>query len=104
MSPEIIVTLVAVFVSGGVLGAAGTLLGQWVMRKMQGPEGPRRLEAADVDLLRSDVHDLATKVHSIDVRLDFTEQLLSGALPTTRPPESLRGGEEASEPTDERSD
>jgi hypothetical protein len=93
VSPEIIVTIVAVFVSGGALGAAGTLLGQWILRKMQGPEADRRLSPGDIDLLRRDVHELANKVHSIDVRLDFTEQLIGGALPTSRPASALESGE-----------
>ena len=33
--------------------------------------------------------DLAARLHSMDARLDFTEQLLGGALSGARPPESL---------------
>ena len=79
MTPEIIV-IIAVFISGGALGAAGALLGQWVLKKVQ-DETPqqRRLESGDFDLLRNDLAELSRKVHQVDVRLDFTEQLL-GAL------------------------
>lgn len=103
MDPEIVVGIIAVFVSGGALGAAGTLLGQWVMRKIQGEEDARRIAAPEYDLLRGEVTELSHKLHKIDARLDFTEQLLGGALPVARPePPAL---EEAAEsglaPTDE---
>lgn len=86
MTPEIIVGIIAVFISGGALGAAGALLGQWVLKKVQG-ETPqqRRLESGDLDLLRNDLAELSRKVHQVDVRLDFTEQLLGGALALSQP-------------------
>ena len=85
MTPEIIVGLIAVFVSGGALGAAGTLLGQWVLKKVQGETPPKALGSGDFELLRGDVAELSRKMHQVDVRLDFTEQLLGGALPLSRP-------------------
>jgi hypothetical protein len=85
VTPEIVVGLIAVFISGGALGAAGTLLGQWVLKKI-GSESPERvLGSGDLDLLRGDLADLARKLQQVDVRLDFTEQLLGGALPLSRP-------------------
>ena len=85
MTPEIIIGLIAVFVSGGALGAAGTLLGQWVLKKVNGAEPVRAIGSGDVDLLRGDVTELSRKLQQVDVRLDFTEQLLGGALPLSRP-------------------
>ena len=93
MDPEIVVGIIAVFVSGGALGAAGTLLGQWVLRKVQGEEESRRVAAPEYDLLRGEVSELSRKLHMIDARLDFTEQLLGGQLPVARPePPSLDDG------------
>ena len=85
MTPEIIVGLVAGFISGGALGAAGTLLGQWVLKKVQGDTPQKALGTGDFELLRGDVAELSRKIHQVDVRLDFTEQLLGGALPLSRP-------------------
>lgn len=90
MGPEFWVGLAAVFVSGGAVGAAGTLLSQWVLRKLSGP--PRaagRLDDPEVATLRADVADLARQVRNLDDRLDFQEQLLGGASPTTQPPPRL---------------
>ena len=87
MTPEVVVGIIAVFVSGGALGAAGTLLGQWVLRKIQVEEPKRSLSEADLDLLRGDFDELTKKVHMIDVRLDFSEQLLGGSSPLAPPPD-----------------
>jgi len=38
MGPEFWVGLAAVFVSGGAVGAAGTLLSQWLIRKLGSDE------------------------------------------------------------------
>ena len=91
MEPEIIVGVLAVFVSGGALGAAGTLLSQWVMKKISGP-GAQKLSPADrreIALLKAEVADMALQLNSVDERMDFTEQLLGGALSGVRPPEPL---------------
>ena len=85
MTPEIVVGLIAVFISGGALGAAGTLLGQWVLQKIQGETPINAVGSGDIELLRGDVTELARKLQQVDVRLDFTEQLLGGALPLSRP-------------------
>jgi hypothetical protein len=90
MSPELVVGLVAVFVSGGAVGTAGTLLAQWIFRKMDDPPSPRSaLDAAEVDVLRSEVADLGRHMRNLDARLDFTERLLDGALPLSPPPARL---------------
>ena len=91
MEPEIIIGALAVFVSGGAMGAAGILLCQWVVGKMS-PPPQRRLytvDAREVEVMKADVADLAIRLHSVDARLDFTEQLLGGALSGVRPPEPL---------------
>ena len=91
MEPEIIIGALAIFVSDGAMGAAGMLLCQWVVGRMSPPsQGRVRLgDSRDIEAMRVDVADLAVRVHSGDARLDFTEQLLGGALSGTRPPESV---------------
>ena len=91
MEPEIIMVVLATFVGGGAMGATGMLLCQWVVRKMSPPPQLRSplMDPRDVDALKADVADLAVRLHSVDARLDFTEQLLGGALSGARPPESL---------------
>lgn len=87
MSPEFWVGIAAVFVSGGALGAGGALLTQWMVRKLQGDDD-RLGHPADrraTQLLRAEVTALSETVASIDQRLDFTEQLLEGAIPLSRP-------------------
>jgi hypothetical protein len=91
MEPEIIMVVLATFVGGGAMGATGMVLCQWVVRKMTPPpQHPSSfMDPRDVDALKADVADLAVRLHSVDARLDFTEQLLGGALSGARPPESL---------------
>ncbi len=91
MEPEIIIGALAIFVSGGAMGAAGILLCQWVVGRISPPsQGRSHLRGSrDVEAMRADVADLALQLHSVDARLDFTEQLLGGALSGSRPPESL---------------
>ncbi|MFV2008074.1 MAG: hypothetical protein ACC667_11550 [Longimicrobiales bacterium] len=87
MGPEFWVGIAAVFVSGGALGAGGALLAQWMIRKVNneadrslGPANPRETES-----LRAEVANLNEQLALIDQRLDFTEQLLEGAIPLSRP-------------------
>ncbi len=91
MEVEIIMVVLASFVGGGAMGATGMLLCQWVVRKMSPPPQYRLglMDARDVEGMKADVADLALRLHSVDARLDFTEQLLGGALSGARPPESL---------------
>ena len=90
MEPEIILGALAIFVSGGAMGAAGMLLCQWVVGRMSPPSQERLLgDLRDIKAMKADVADLAVRLHSVDARLDFTEQMLGGALSGTRPPESL---------------
>ncbi len=90
MTAELWVGLVAVFVSGGAIGSAGTLLAQWLVKKVGDPPPPRQaLEAAEMEVLRSEVAELGRHMRNLDARLDFTEQLLDGALPLQPPPERL---------------
>ena len=83
--------VLATFVGGGAMGATGMLLCQWVVRKMSPPPQHRldSVDPRDVEVMKADVADLAVRLHSVDARLDFTEQLLGGALSGARPPESL---------------
>ncbi len=93
MGPEFWVGIAAVFVSGGALGAGGALMTQWMIRKISN-EPDRSLRSEDpraTELLRAEVADLNEQLASIDERLDFTEQLLEGAIPLSRPtPRALR--------------
>ena len=87
MGAELWIGFAAVFVSGGAIGAAGILLTQWIVRRVDGPPSPRReLEAAELDVLRSEVAELGRHMRNVDARLDFTERLLDGALPLAPPP------------------
>ncbi len=83
--------VLATFVGGGAMGATGMLLCQWVVRKMSPPPQHRldSVDPRDVEVMKADVADLAVRLHSVDARLDFTEQLLGGALSGARPPEPL---------------
>jgi len=90
MGPEIWVGIAAVFVSGGAIGSAGTLLAQWLLKKVDaGPLPQQNLEAAERDALRSEVAELHKHLRNMDARLDFTEKLLDGALPLAPPPPRL---------------
>ena len=91
MDVEIIIVVLATFVGGGAMGATGMLLCQWVVRKMSPPPQHRldSVDPRDVEVMKADVADLAVRLHSVDARLDFTEQLLGGALSGARPPEPL---------------
>lgn len=85
MSAELVIGLVAVFLSGGAIGSAGTLLAQWILKKVDGPPA-RSLGEAELDALRSEVVELGRHMRNFDARLDFTERLLDGALPLAPPP------------------
>jgi len=90
MSPELWVGLVAVFVSGGAIGATGLLLAQWLVKKVDVPASPRQaLDAAEMDVLRMEVAEIGRHLRNVDARLDFTEQLLDGALPLAPAPGRL---------------
>lgn len=91
MGPEFWVGLAAVFVCGGAVGTAGTLLSQWVVRHLTGPERSPTTPPfdRDMELLRSEVADLSRMVDNLDARLEFQEQLLGGGLPTTQGPPRL---------------
>ena len=47
------------------------------------------MDPRDLEVMKADMADLAVRLHSVDARLDFTEQLLGGALSGARPPEPL---------------
>jgi hypothetical protein len=86
------VALLAIFVSGGAVGTAGTLLTQWLLRRFDAPPSPReRLDVAEMEVLRSEVADLGRHLRNLDARLDFTERLLDGALPSSPAPIRLPG-------------
>ena len=92
MSPELVIGLVALFVSGGAVGSAGTLLAQWILRKVDGdPPRRRALDDPEMDVLRSELAELGRHMRNLDARLDFTERLLDGALPLAPPPGRMHG-------------
>jgi len=96
MSSELWVVLVAVLVSGGAIGSAGTLLAQWLLRRLDTTPS-RDVEPNGVELtrLRSEVVDLSRHVHNLEARLDFTERLLDGALPLAPAPARILPGDAA---------
>jgi hypothetical protein len=95
MGPELWITIAAVFVSGGAIGSAGTLLAQWLLRKVDaGPAPQRQLESAERNALRDEVAELHKHLRNMDARLDFTERLLDGAIPLAPPPTRLPALEE----------
>ena len=99
MGPEFWVTVAAVFLGGGAIGSAGTLFAQWLLKKVDGQDDPRRtLGSAEMDLLRTDVHDISRHLHNLDARLEFQERLVGGALTPTAPPERLPPRAEAEPP------
>lgn len=107
MSPELWVTLAAVLVSGGAVGSAGTLLAQWLLRRLDtAPTGDAGLATSEVTRLRAEVVDLSRHVHNLETRLDFTEQLLDGALPLAPAPARIQAidaaGAEARDETEKR--
>jgi len=90
MGPEVWVVMGAVFVCGGAVGAAGTLLAQWVVRKVSRPAALlRTTDPGEVEMLKAEVSEMGRYVRNLDARLDFTEQLLGGAVPTTSHPPRL---------------
>ena len=80
MGPEILVALAAVFVSGGAVGTAGTLLTQWLVRRFDGPSAPNGASGAEMDAVRYELTEMGRQLRNLDARLDFTERLLDGAL------------------------
>ncbi len=93
MSPEILIGIVAVFISGGAVGTTGTLVAVWLLRKFEAPPPPPpQIRDGQLEELRSDVWDMSRRLQNIDQRLDFQEQLLGGVSPTTSPPARLRDG------------
>lgn len=91
MGPEIWIGIAAVFVSGGAIGSAGTLLAQWLIRRIEvgTPSGRAELDAAEREALRAELAELHRHLRNMDARLDFTERLLDGALPLAPPPARL---------------
>lgn len=107
MDPEIVIVIVAVFVSGGAIGSAGTLLAQWLLRKVDDDAGSHAaMAAAEREVLRDQVTELHLHMHGLDARLDFTERLLDGALPVAPPPDRrhLRQAAEARDRPDRATD
>lgn len=78
--------IVVAFVSGGAVGAAGTLLAQWVFKSVGSRPPPHGLDPAERNVLREEVAELHRHLRNMDARLDFTERLLDGALPLAPPP------------------
>ena len=81
MQPEILVALAAVFVSGGAVGTAGTLLTQWLLRRFDGVSPTNGgVGGPETVALRAELTEMARYLRNLDARLDFTERLLDGAL------------------------
>lgn len=94
MGPEVWITIAAVFVSGGAIGSAGTLLAQWILKGVDpAPGGRRSIDPVERDLLREEVAELHRHLRNLDARLDFTERLLDGALPLQPAPTRMQAPE-----------
>ena len=73
MGPEIWVALLAVFVSGGAVGTAGTLLTQWLLGRFHDERRPGGgLGAVEAEALRGELSEMGRQVRNLDARLDFT--------------------------------
>ena len=97
MGPEVWVSLAAVFVAGGAIGSAGTLLTQWILRKVDLVPPQGELGAPEYRVMRKELAELGRQMRNVDARLDFAEQLLGGALPLAPPPSRLAPLEEEPE-------
>jgi hypothetical protein len=98
MGPELLIAAAALFVSGGAIGTAGTLLTQWVFKRLgEGDAAERSLDERDLAGLRAEVADVTRRLYNIDARLDFQEQLLAGSTPAVAPPPRLAVPEEGDE-------
>ncbi len=93
MDVEYWIALVSVFVSGGMIGAAGILLAQFFMRRIPGVSATGAPTRTELEGIRRDVTEIAYHLGSMEERLDFTEQLLGGASPTEVPKAVARKGE-----------
>lgn len=85
MQVEFVIALVSVFVTGGMIGAAGILLAQFFMRRIPGVSATGAPTRAELEGIRRDVTEIAYHLGSMEERIDFTEQLLGGATPTEVP-------------------
>ena len=66
------------------------MLAQWIFRRLDGaPTGGRSIGPEDRDRMRAELAALQRQVRNMDARLDFTEQLLDGALALSPPPARL---------------
>ena len=90
MGPELWVTIGAVFVAGGAIGSAGTLLAQFLLKRIDmGPPTRHQVDSEERRALAREVAELHKHLRNMDARLDFTEQLLDGGLPLAPPPTRL---------------
>jgi hypothetical protein len=89
MDPQLWVMLAAVFVAGGAIGSAGTLLTQWILRKVDLVPPRGELGTPEYIMMRKKLAELGRQVRNVDARLDFAEQLLGGALTLEPPPSRL---------------
>ncbi len=93
MQVEFVIALVSVFVTGGMIGAAGILLAQFFMRRIPGVSATGAPTRAELEGIRRDVTEIAYHLGSMEERIDFTEQLLGGATPTEVPKAVAKKGE-----------
>lgn len=79
MEIEVLVGVIAVFISGGGVGVGATLFTQWVHKKLtwHPPEQPH-LQAHEMSGLQGEVDDLTKAVLDLNQRMEFQERLISG--------------------------
>lgn len=98
MGPEMWVAIAAVFVSGGAVGTAGTLLTQWLLRRFDdAPTGRNGSNGTELDAVRYELGEMGRELRNLDARLDFTERLLDGAL-APAPAHMSASGPDGAEP------
>ena len=80
MEPEVLIGIVAVFVSGCAVGAGATLVGFWARRGLsRQTRTPLPLEPDDAAMLHHDMGELISSVQELHERLDFHERVLAGS-------------------------
>lgn len=79
MDIEVLVGVIAVFVSGTGIGVGATLFTQWAHKKLTWhPPDPSHLHGQQLSGLRGELDDLAGQVRDLNQRVDFQERLLAG--------------------------
>ena len=66
MGPELWVGVAAVLVAGGAIGSAGTLLTQWILRKVDLAPGSGQLGTPEYRAMRKQVTELGRQMRNVE--------------------------------------